>query len=417
MSLNYDEWKYSLWKSNKKSWIHPLHSMCSYLAMFPPSIPNYFIKQFTHEGQVVFDPFSGRGTTALEACLNNRIGIGNDLNPLAQILTAAKVSVPDKKKLFKRVDILEENYTKPNCSGVDDNIKFLFNNDITLPQLLYLKNTLHQTNKSDIFLLGTILGIMHGRSRKDGTSMYLSISMPNTFSMAPNYLKSYISTNNLTCLEQDVFQCIRHKIDLIYKKPFNNYRQGKLYKLDAAKINYDKRVFNEKSVDLIITSPPYLKVINYGTYNWIRLWLLNKNIKAIDEKLRINKIHCLNKEYKLKDNLILKDYLEFMKNVICGWERILKDDGMAIVVIGDVSNYNGKYIRLGEEVWNYAKSFSSLKLVDIIEDKINNKTKVTKIWGNSKGNATKIDRILILTKGRLRTPNYTTNISNEFNYF
>jgi len=168
---------------------------------------------------------------------------------------------------------------------------------------------------------------------------------------------------------------------------------------------------------LIVTSPPYLKVINYGTYNWIRLWFLNKNIKSIDEKLKINKVYSLNKEYKLKDDLLLKDYLVFMKNVICGWERILKDDGMAFVVIGDVSNYKGAYLKLGEEVWNYAKNFSSFRLVDIIEDNIDSKTKVTKIWGNNKGNATKTDRILVLSKRQMRTPNYTSSISEEFNYF
>ena len=29
-----------------------------------------------------------------------------------------------------------------------------------------------------------------------------------------------------------------------------------------------------RKVDLIVTSPPYLQVVNYGTANWIRLWLM-----------------------------------------------------------------------------------------------------------------------------------------------
>ena len=55
------------------------------MAMFPPALPHYFIRRFTQTGDVVLDPFSGRGTTAVEAMAQGRIGIGNDLNDLAGI--------------------------------------------------------------------------------------------------------------------------------------------------------------------------------------------------------------------------------------------------------------------------------------------------------------------------------------------
>lgn len=415
---NYDfDWSDTVWKSNRRKWIHSMHSMCSYLAMFPPTLPNYFVKQFSQEGEIIFDPFSGRGTTPLEACLNNRIGIGNDLNPLAEILTGAKTNIPNLDSIFKRIEFLKENYAFEDISETEPYIRMLYNEQVTLPQLLYLKRNLNMENKTDKFIMGVLLGIMHGKQRKDGTSMYLSISMPNTFSMSPNYIKNYIQEHNLKPPCQDAFDCLHNRMKRLFNSSLDKYRQGKSYGRDAVQISYDKDIFNERSIDLIITSPPYLKVINYGTYNWIRLWMLSKSSKNVDEKLRENKVYNLNKDLKLKDNLIFNLYLEFMKDVIIGWERILKDDGMAFVVIGDVSNYNDKYIKLGEEVWNYVRDKTSLNLVHIIEDSIENKTKVTRIWGsNKRGNATKTDRILVLAKGNIRRPNFIKDISNNFNY-
>ncbi|GFR35448.1 DNA methyltransferase [Thermobrachium celere] len=403
-------WDNMEWKKYRRDSIHSMHAMCSYLAMFPPTLPRFFIKTFSNEGDVIFDPFSGRGTTAFEACINNRIGIGNDLNPLATILTSAKTNIPKKYKIFKRIDELELGYKGQNIENVDEHIKVLFDNETTLPQLVYLKNTLDISRKVDRFIMAVLLGILHGKTRKDGTSMYLSISMPNTFSMSPNYINKYINEHKLIPPKQNVFECLRVRLKNLFRDDLSNYREGKSYCKDAVKINYDRRIFKDKSVDLIITSPPYLKVINYGTYNWIRLWMLNESSKIVDERLKQNRIFSINEDLKLKDNLVLEKYLEFMKDVILGWERILKDDGMAFVVIGDVSNYNGRYIKLANEVWEFIRGKTNLNFVDIIEDPIDNKTKVTKIWGNNKkGNATKIDRILILSKDKPRKPNINYN--------
>src|SRR2546423_11224424 len=79
------------WKDQQRLWGHSFHPMCSYLASFPAALAHAFIARYSRRGDVVFDPFSGRGTTALQACAEGRIGVGNDLNPFAHLLTAAKV--------------------------------------------------------------------------------------------------------------------------------------------------------------------------------------------------------------------------------------------------------------------------------------------------------------------------------------
>src|SRR3990167_677677 len=87
-----------------------LHTVCSYMAMFPPSVPRHYIKEYTAEKDIVLDPFSGRGTTPLEACMHNRVGIGSDRNPLAYVLTFAKVRAPSIGRVYSKIDILQSEY-------------------------------------------------------------------------------------------------------------------------------------------------------------------------------------------------------------------------------------------------------------------------------------------------------------------
>ena len=80
------------WKAQARLWGPSLHPMCSYLASFPAALAHAFIARYSRPGDVVLDPFSGRGTVPLQAIAEGRIGIGNDLNPFAHLLTAAKVA-------------------------------------------------------------------------------------------------------------------------------------------------------------------------------------------------------------------------------------------------------------------------------------------------------------------------------------
>ena len=89
------------WKDQPRGWGHPFHPMCSYLASFPAALAHAFIARYSRPGDVVLDPFSGRGTTPLQACAEGRIGVGNDLNPFAHLLTAAKVDAPSPAEARK----------------------------------------------------------------------------------------------------------------------------------------------------------------------------------------------------------------------------------------------------------------------------------------------------------------------------
>lgn len=392
-------WDDNNWKHLPKRWGHSLHPMCSYLAMFPPGIPRYFIEQFTKPGDVVLDPFSGRGTSPLEACVSGRIGIGIDLSPLAYILTAAKVDPPSLDSALKRINELRVRYKRPNVDDVPDNIKMLFNGRLTLPQIVYLRNGLSHKKRVDRFLLASLAGILHGNYNDAmNDSSYLSISMPNTFSMSPNYIRRYIRKHHLRKLSLDVFKKLTAKIRRLFKNGMPEAR-GYAYRANARNFaSIRNQAFKTSNVKLIITSPPYLKVVNYGTYNWIRLWLLGESIEKTNKDLLLDDKHGIN------------SYEDFLGDVLNQCERVLRPDGLCALVIGDVEEQNKnserKSYNLSEGMWNRLKQRTKLKLFTIIEDVLPEENKVTRIWGKTQGNATKTDRILLLYKDDLPRPQY-----------
>jgi site-specific DNA-methyltransferase (adenine-specific) len=365
------------WKDNLKNMGNRLHGICSYMAMFPPSIPNYYIKKYSKEGEKVLDQFSGRGTTPLEACMLGRFGIGNDKNPLAFVLTKAKVEIPDRQKIINRINEMWSKYKKIKPTILDKeewNIRMLFS-DYTLRQILFLKNELKWKNSNvDAFIAAMLLGIIHGSSIG-----YLSISMPNTFSMAPNYVKNYIKKNKLPKQNRDVFELLLKKLNRCYQK---TKMKGKVYMSDARKISR----ISDNSIKLSVTSPPYIKVIRYGDFNWIRLWFLNYDAKSVDKKLFCSQSLSL--------------YENFMSAVLKENWRVLTNDGIAVYVIGDVRlREKNEIINLANFVWENCAEKVGFKLIESIkEDPIKDSTKVSKIWGKTRGMATKTDRVLIMQK-------------------
>lgn len=376
------------WQEIRKTWGHSFHPMCSYMAMFPPRIPHYFIQKFTQPGDVVLDPFSGRGTTAAQACSEGRIGIGNDLNPLAFLLTRAKVDPPDMGDLMARTAELEAACrdhlaAHPEPPETPDEIRLIFHPH-TLAQLCWLKAHLARDRRTDIFILATLTGILHGKSVG-----YLSVDMPNTFSMSPNYLRNYIREHGLELPRRDVFAALRKKFLRLYSDGVpperGHARFGDVRTLPEILGLPEVR---DRGVKLVVSSPPYLKVIKYGLYNWIRLWLLDERAEEVDAKL--------------DDAHGEARYYAFMREALAAVRDVLRDDGVAALVIGDVATPGRPTVNLARRVWEQCAEPVGLKLKTIVEDRIADNAKVTKIWAKTRGQATKVDRVLVVYKKHYR---------------
>ena len=371
-----------------KSNSNPMHSLCSYLGAFPPSLANYFIRYFTDENDLVFDPFSGRGTTILESRILKRKSLGSDLNPIALALSKAKSHYLKKENVISRIDSLESKYDYvlylPEAQSESDEIHLIFHQS-TIAQLCYLKDEiLSSSNKIDQFLVGAILGIMHGGERKDGTSGYLSISMPNTFSMSPEYVRRFVQTKGLKRVSRNVFEILREKVERVFSKHNSPEYESFVTACDAKKISESNELkkYNGK-VDLLLTSPPYLGIVNYAKQNWIRSWFLNSEQEKISEKL--------------DDNLNINQWVQFSKKTLIEFKKMLKPNGVAVFVIGDVAKSKNSVIPLARDFAMMVKENKIFKNVWIFSDYIQGVDKTTRIWGETKGEATATDRIVILS--------------------
>jgi len=405
------------WKEQARLWGHSLHPMCSYLASFPAALPHAFIARYSRPGDVVLDPFSGRGTAPLQAAAEGRIGVGNDLNPLAYILTAAKLDPATPAEAKTRLTALrlawnadaaawealaERVIARPGHpsafvptagsgggpdarnESVPDEVALAFHSH-TLGQLLHLRSNLRLDERADRFIAGALAGILHGK-----TPSYLSTVMPNTFSMAPRYVKTFVAEHGYEAPRRDAFDALTAKLERLYRQPLPTTTGIALHG-DArtagrrARVALRARGLPDRA-RLAVSSPPYLRVLKYGYYNWLRTWLLGFDAKAIDAEL--------------DDAHTREPYLLFMREVLEDLRPALTDDGIAVLVVGDVENDRGKPstdgLHLPERVWEEAAHPAGFRLAGVVRDEVAANRKMTRLWGDEAGQATKTDRILVL---------------------
>jgi DNA methylase len=404
------------WKAQQRLWGHSFHPMCSYLASFPAALAHAFIARYSRPGDVVLDPFSGRGTTPLQACAEGRIGVGNDLNPFAHLLTASKVEPATRAAALTRLSGLRLGWnasstgwtalaervvndpqgvgiaaagsgtgaTHPGTETVPVEVALAFHPE-TLGQLLFVRSSLRLDDRTDRFLAAAITGILHGKS-----ASYLSELMPNTFSMAPRYVREFAARTAFASPRRDAFDGLAGKVDRLFRQPAPS-TEGIALLGDARDVAPRARAAlrargRPDRARLVVTSPPYLRVVKYGYYNWLRTWFLGFDAKAIDAAL--------------DDAHHREPYLAFLRDVLAGLRPALTDDAVLVLVIGDVETDRGRRIRggvgLAERVWEQAAEPEGYRLAGVALDDVAAVRKMTKLWGDEAGRATKTDRILVL---------------------
>ena len=268
--------------------------------------------------------------------------------------------------------------------SVPDEVALAFHQR-TLAQLLFVRSSLRLAEPTDRFLAAALTGILHGKS-----ASYLSELMPNTFSMAPRYVREFAARTQFQSPSRDVFDCLSLKLDRLYRQPLPP-AHGIALLGDARDVAERAQAALREAgrpdrARLVVTSPPYLRVVKYGYYNWLRTWFLGFDARTIDATL--------------DDAHHREPYLAFLREVLRDMRPVLTDDAVVVLVIGDVETDRGRSIRggicLAERVWESAAAPEGYSLAGIALDDVAAGRKMTKLWGVEAGRATKTDRILVL---------------------
>jgi len=250
------------------------HALCPYFAMFPESFAERWITELTRPGDVVLDPFSGRGTTALSALLLGRRAVACDTNDVAYCLTRAKTSAPTLRGLKRRINNLENKYDpdtwRKEARQCDPFFHLAFSRR-TLAQLLYLRRVVRWEKQSlDAMVASLVLGSLHGDNRP--RSNYLSNQMPRTISTKPAYSLRFWQERGLRPPDRDVFAVLYKMAAFRYKTPPPSGEARVLHD-DMRKLAWHKDTL-PGPIRCVVTSPPYFNLTSFEEDQWLRRWFL-----------------------------------------------------------------------------------------------------------------------------------------------
>ena len=299
---------------------HPFHAICPYFAMFPEQFVHEQLLSFTLPGELVCDPFCGRGTTVFQSLLDERPAIGIDTNPVAVCISSAKATAPTLAALVARINDLEVEY---HADQTDRGIPAPFFEACyerrTLSEILFLREALDwQQEAVDCFLAAILLGLLHGESHR--SPYCLSNRMPRTISTKPGYSMRWWKKRGLTPPRRPVFDVLRRAAAFRYRMNPAKIR-GSVRRGDARTI---AELFREArhQVKLVVTSPPYLNTTDYGEDQWLRLWFLGGQPRPV-QRANGDDRHTR-----------LEDYWKFLGECWSGLASLMADQSTIVIRIG-----------------------------------------------------------------------------------
>ncbi|MBK8099103.1 MAG: site-specific DNA-methyltransferase [Planctomycetes bacterium] len=357
---------------------HGLHEV-SYRACFKPQLPEFFIRRLTRPGDVVYDPFAGRGTTPIEAALLGRAPYANDISPLSVLLLRPRLSPPTQREVDERLAAMPLEHRGP------------------LPEELLV--FYHEATLREICALRDYLLAREADGRRDGLDDWIRMVAVNrltghspgffsVYSLPPNQAVSVQSQKKInekrqqTPPRRDVKQIIAKKSRSLLADVTDTQRttmrelapRAVLCTAPAAATP----AIGDGSVQLVVTSPPFLDVVQYATDNWLRCWFCGIDGDAVPITMAKT----------------VERWQAAMQQVFVELHRVVRSGGHVAFEVGEVK---GGSVRLEQAVIPAAAAAGFVpELVLINEQEF---TKTANCWGidnNQKG--TNSNRIVLLRR-------------------
>lgn len=301
------------------------HNLHPYPAKFIPQIPAAIMDEFAPPRAVVVDPFCGSGTVAVEAAIRGFTCHASDLNPIATLVTKAKVSILTQEEhdllssllvrlRMRKVDIIHpipefKNRNHWFCQEMAQELNTIRNAIVTLPE----------SGARDV-ATAVFSAIVVKCSRQESDTRWKAVEKDFYPGLAFQSFESKLLDSQRRLLE------------------FKEKATGTTTVVESDARHMSHLV--SASADLVVTSPPYLNSYDYYLYHKLRMFWLGFDHYAV----QAIEIGSRNRH---SDNAESADsYFEAMTSVFLELRRVLKPNAIAAFVVGD-SIHRGNLIDMG----------------------------------------------------------------------
>jgi hypothetical protein len=368
-----------LWTSRQRQ-ACSIHEV-SYRACFKPQLPEYFIERLSVEGDLVYDPFSGRGTTAIESALHGRRVAANDVNPLSAVFARPRLEVPQVSEIAARLSVINVKARAKNTVDLS-----MFFHPQTERELLNLRAYLNARRRScsedaiDRWIRMVATNRLTGHS-----SGFFSV-----YTLPPNQA---VSAENQIRINQRLDQKPEYRDvrELVLRKSIQ--LQSGLTGADRERLRRAAaharfleehagrtRAIEDNTVQLTVTSPPFLDVVQYAKDNWLRCWFNGFDAAEIGRRMTL----CRD----------VGEWAQAMRAVFAELYRITRPAGWIAFEVGEVRRGSVRLEEIIAPVGNAAGFECQAVLINRQQF-----TKTANIWGiNNNRMGTNTNRIVIFRK-------------------
>lgn len=356
---------------------HSLHEV-SYRACFKPSLPAFFIERLSRPGDRVFDPFMGRGTTPLEALLRGRVPCGNDVNPLSTMLVRPRLRPPSLPAVQERLAALSLDWS----GELDADLLVFFHAD-TLRALCGLREWFLRREANgeldavDDWLRMVAVNRLTGHS----TGFFSVYTLPPNQATSPAAQRRINEKRGQTPPSRDVKAILLKKskallqdVEPLWRRQVEALAQQAVLSTGPAAA----LALPDASVQLVVTSPPFLDIVQYASDNWLRCWFCGIDAAAVPITMART----------------VPQWQQAMRLAFDELHRVVRPGGHVAFEVGEVRNGS---VRLEEAVLPVAAAAGFVPVAVMIHSQ--EFTKTANCWGvgnNTRG--TNTNRIVVLRR-------------------
>lgn len=351
---------------------HSIHEV-SYRACFKPQLPAFFIDRLTERGDVVHDPFMGRGTTPIQAALMERVPFATDINPLSVLLTRPRLAPPSLVAIDRFLADIDWN--RP--AAINEEL-LTFYHPQTLRHLEILRGVLAERaplgGGSPDPVADWVRMVAINRLTGHSPGFFSVYTLPPNQAVSVAAQRKINEKRNQTPPIRDIRKLIVKKSRSLLKDGYPAPISSKLFTGAA----HQSSTIPDGSVALVVTSPPFLDIVQYADDNWLRCWFAGIDVGAVPIAMHRTE----------------SAWTQMVSDVLREQARIIRPGGHVAFEVGEV---RGGKVLLERLVWEAAQSLPFERLGVIVNQQ--EFTKTANCWGvsNNRG-GTNTNRIVLLRR-------------------